>query len=258
MKIDSDYRAVWVASVPRTGSMWTFNVVRDLLRGAGRAVRPEVVPHADAEMEAIGRAAIVVGDGVAVLKVHSRIPADLPHSFYLVTRRDLRDSLVSFMRFTHCDFDGGLRFLAGAVRLERHYGRFPADRSLQIEYGDIIARPEAVVRTIARRLGIEAGAFLAAEIVERYSKPNVEARLIERERLLRQKLDARQPLDVREFVPLPDHSLRAFDLATGFQSGHVSAYEEGDWRHILSPEQRAAVEGLIGTLRAGSASRAAS
>jgi hypothetical protein len=243
--IISDLRAVWVASAPRTGSMWTFNVVRDLVRGTGRQVLPEIVPHADEEMEAIGQAGIAARDGFYVLKVHSRLARDLPASFYVITHRDVRDSLVSFMRFMHCDFAAGLRFVASAIRLEQHYAGLPPARRLHVDYTDIVAAPEAVAGRVARRLGIEVSAFRIAEIVERYSKPRVEARLIAQEHALRQKLEARQPLDVREFVPLPDHTLRAFDLETGFQSGHVSAYQEGDWRQILTAAQKAAVTGLI-------------
>src|SRR5438309_1200344 len=105
VKIGEDIKAVWVASVPRTGSMWTFNVVRDLVRSTGRAVQPEIVPHADEEMEAIGTAGLGdPGEAVYVLKVHTRVPADMARSCYVVTRRDLRDSVVSFMRFTKTDF----------------------------------------------------------------------------------------------------------------------------------------------------------
>ncbi len=91
MKLGEDVRAIWVASVPRTGSMWTFNIVRDLVRSAGRQVLPEIVPHADHEMEAIGKAGIAVSDDATyVLKVHTAIAQDLPKSFFIVTRRDFQ------------------------------------------------------------------------------------------------------------------------------------------------------------------------
>src|SRR3569623_55956 len=68
VKIGDDVRAVWVASVPRTGSMWTYNVASDLVRSPGRQVLPESVPHADEEMEAIGRQGLATsGKGVYVL-----------------------------------------------------------------------------------------------------------------------------------------------------------------------------------------------
>jgi len=251
VKIGEDIKAVWVATVPRTGSMWTFNVLRDLVRATGRPVQPEIVPHADEEMEAIGQVGIADrSEAIYVLKVHTRIAADLARSCFVVTRRDLRDSIVSFMRFTKTDFDAGLRFLAGAVRLERHFATFPPERTIVIDYAEIIARPEAVITELGRRLSLDVSPALVAELVQRFSKDSVQARLVEREQALREKIGARQPVDVREFVHSGDRSLRAFDVTTGFQSGHVSAYREGDWRHILTPEQQQAVEALIAAERA--------
>lgn len=245
MAIGGDIGAIWIASVPRTGSMWTFNVVRDLVRSTGTAVRPELVPHDDAEMEAIGRAGIAAADGVYVLKVHTHIPADLARSLYVVTHRDLRDSLVSFMRFAHRDFDAGLRFVAGAIRSEQHFSTFPAERRLDLDYAAIVGEPEQVVATLAARLAIPVLPELVAEIVGRYSKANVRDRIVSREQALREQIAARQPVDRRDFVPQEDRSLRAFDTETGFQSGHVSDYRDGDWRKILTADQQARLEALI-------------
>ena len=233
-----DIRAIWIASAPRTGSMWTFNVVRDLVRLTGRPVLPEIVPHDDAEMEQLGHAGIAANDGTYVLKVHTRLPVNLPHSFYVVTHRQIRDSIVSFMRFTHADFEAGLRFAAGAIRLEQHFAGFPTGRALQIAYRDIVGQPEAVVRALAKALAVELGDGDAESIVARYAKDKVQARLVAREQELRQQIGAGQAVDVR-----------AFDMTTGFQSGHVSAYREGDWRTILTREQQAAIAALIADAR---------
>jgi hypothetical protein len=245
LAIGGDIRAIWIATVPRTGSMWTFNVVRELVRSTGAAVRPELVPHDDTEMEAIGRAGIATDDGVYVLKVHTHIAADLPHSLYVVTHRDLRDSLVSFMRFAHRDFDAGLRFVAGAIRSEQHFSTFPVARRLDLDYGRIVAEPAAVVTALAARLAIPAPPEVIAEIVARYSKSRVRDRVVSREQALRDRIAAHQPVDRRDFVPQEDHTLRAFDTETGFQSGHVSDYRDGDWRTLLTAGQQARLEALI-------------
>lgn len=250
MKIGDDIKAIWIASVPRTGSMWTFNIVRDLVRSTGRQVLPEIVPHADEEMEAIGKVGIAAADDAAyVLKVHTPIPADLEKSCFIVTQRDPRDSLVSFMRFNKCDFDSGLRFLAGAVRLDRHYAGFPPERTIVVAYGDITSRSAMVISEISRRLSIEVDATLTTTLIERYSKSNVQSRLVEREGALRTKISSKQPVDIRDFVPSMDKSIRAFDTETGFQSGHVSDYKDGDWREILTPAQQRVVEKLIADVR---------
>jgi hypothetical protein len=240
-----DISAIWVASVARTGSMWVFNVLRELVRLDGGSPRPEIVPSTDDEMEAIGKAGIAAGDGPYVLKVHTRIPADLPHSLFVVTHRDLHDSIVSFMRFAKADFDQGMRFLASSLRLEEHYATFPPQRALHLQYRDIIGAPETVIAILATTLGISADRAAIASIAQHFSKDSVRARLAERETALRDKLDNDEPIDQREFVQHHDGTLRAFDAETGFQSGHVSAYREGDWRRILTPAQQQAIDDLI-------------
>ncbi|HVW91359.1 MAG TPA: sulfotransferase [Devosia sp.] len=250
MAISPDLRTIWVATVPRTGSMWTYNVVRELVRSTGRTPLPEIVPQSDEDNEAIGRAGIAAGDGLYVVKLHARIPQDLPHSFFVVTHRDLRDAMISFMRFTKGDFHAGLRFVAGAMRMERHFSGFPDDRRLDIQYPDIVDRPAEVVAAIAGRLGIEASATTVAAILEGFSKEKVQERIAAREKALSERIAARQPVDRRDFVPMSETQIRAFDTATGFQSGHVSAYREGDWRKILSPAQQAEVEALMAEIRA--------
>lgn len=250
MAISPDLRTVWVATVARTGSMWTYNIIRALIRSTGRTPLPEVVPQGDAENEQIGRRGIAAGDGLYVVKVHIRIPQDLPYSLFIVTHRDLRDAMVSFMRFTGGDFEAGLRFIAASMRLERHFAGFPADRRLDIQYLDIISRPAEVAAEIAARLGIEAAPATIAGILDGFSKEKVQARVASREQALRDKIAAQQPIDRREYVPISETRLRAFDTETGFQSGHVSAYREGDWRHILTTHQQADVEALIAEMKA--------
>ena len=251
MKLGEDVRAIWVASVPRTGSMWTFNIVRDLVRSTGRQVLPEIVPHADEEMEAIGKAGISAPDDATyVLKVHIPISAELEKSCFIVTKRDPHDALVSFMRFTKCDFDFGLRFLASAIRLDRHFATFPADRTIVLAYPDIVSRPKDVISEICAKLSIDADNPIIYTLIERYSKSSVQARLVEREGALKAKISNKQPVDKRDFVPSMDNnSIRAFDTETGFQSGHVSAYQDGDWRRILTQAQQWAVEQLIADVR---------
>ena len=99
-KLGTDIKAVWIASVPRTGSMWTFNITRELVRAAGFGVVPDLVPNNDEEMVRIGgeRVDAPASREVAVLKIHVRMRPDTPLSLFIVPRRDLRDSRVSSPR----------------------------------------------------------------------------------------------------------------------------------------------------------------
>jgi hypothetical protein len=228
--------------------MWTYNVVRELVQTTGRRALPEIVPQSDAEMEAIGRAgAVASGEDICVLKVHERIATDLPNSCYVVTRRDIRDTMMSFMRFMVVDFENGLHFVRSAIESENHLATFPPTRSIIIDYTDIVDEPAAVVGEIARRLSIAVTPAQVEAIVTRFSKPSVAARIAEKDQRLRQRISALQPVDRRDVIVLGMKKFRAFDKETGFQTGHVSDYQEGDWRHILTAEQQARLEAVIAT-----------
>jgi hypothetical protein len=84
-------------------------------------------------------------------------------------------------------------------------------------------------------------------IVRGLSKEKV-ALLIERkERDIIRRAREDSPIKADEVVVLGPKNMRAFDTATGFQSGHVSNYREGDWKRILTEEQKSRIEVLVGT-----------
>ena len=53
-------------------------------------------------------------------------------------------------------------------------------------------------------------------------------------------------IDMREIVYFSRDNYRAFDRRTGFQTGHVSKYQSGDWRHILTADEQRVVWERIG------------
>ena len=43
-----------------------------------------------------------------------------------------------------------------------------------------------------------------------------------------------------------DNTLRAYDTETGFQSGHVSSYHDGDWKKVLTQDQQVRMYDVLG------------
>lgn len=243
---EREVKAIWVASVPRTGSMWTFNIARELVRAAGETLVPEVVPRDDEKMIEIGSAHIETqSEGLAVLKVHVRLHPDVPRSRFIVPQRDVRDALMSFMRFTHADFERGLEFVRGAVLIDRHYRHFPREKLLLLDYTRIVGTPLAVAAEIAVFMGLKVDSAQLEKIVATYDKASVRKRIAAREAEIIDRRDAGLSVSEDDWVPSNDGALRAFDPATGFQSGHVSDYVEGGWREILTEAQKRAVEALM-------------
>ncbi len=247
VKPGSDIKAIWIASVPRTGSMWTFNVTRELVRTAGLTLVPELVPRADEDMVRIGAEHVGAphSRGVAVLKVHLRLQQEVPRSLFIVPRRDLRDSLVSFMRFTSCDFERGLVFLKAARIIETHYSSFPSQRRLLVDYAEIVSAPGRVAGAIARFIGVQPEEKLLTGIVATLSKENVARRIAGKDEEIASRRLRGLPVAANETIAPPGGQFRVFDAATGFQTGHVSDYVDGSWRDLLTAEQKVRVDALL-------------
>jgi sulfotransferase family protein len=248
MKLGEEVKVIWVVSAPRCGSMWVFNVTRQIVRAAGFEVLPSLVTQSDEAMMAAAREGgrDPAADRVRVLKLHGTCP-DFPFVRFIAPRRDIRDSVVSFMRFMRCDFETAVSECAvPAITINRYYDAVSPDRKLIIDYREIIAHPAKTAYMIARFLQAQLPWQTTDKIAGDLSKENV-ARLMERKEsdLNRRNREGR-PIAQDELVVLGPGNVRAFDIETGFQSGHVSDYEEGSWTGILTTDQKSRLEKLIG------------
>ena len=149
-------KLVLVASMPRSGSMWTFNVVRDMFRHLGTEVLPEEVPYLEQVNLQIAEQAVndPAPAGMHVLKTHQPVNV-FPQARFIATHRDVRDAMISFMRFMDFDFERGLEAAAGMAELSDHFRQFPDDVALQVEYSDIKGRPVDVARSVRNFLRLD-------------------------------------------------------------------------------------------------------
>jgi hypothetical protein len=247
---DQTIRVVWIASLPRTGSMWTTNVVRELVRQSGATVLPPTVIKSDEGSVAFGRAHLAGGDaGVAVLKAHVP-PVASPAARCIVTQRDLRDVVVSMMRFQHLDFDEMAKALPSYVQCGKADYYYPAGPNRLVQqYATMLADPIGTIRTIARFLGLTVGEDAIAAIATKLSKENVRQRIADVEKALVARSQSGQAIDPADLVLMRNNRARAYDHETGFQTGHVSDYREGDWQQILTDEQKARIDAAIAAAR---------
>lgn len=231
----------------RSGSMWSFNVTRELFRAAGYRVLPERVPRRK-DKDAVTEQALSDNDvdAIWVLKTHEIVQRDLPQCRFICTHRDLRDALVSFKNFMQCSFDNAVQAMISAARVSDCYRELGGDRVLHLDYTDIIRHPDEIVRRIGAFCSIDPGNAARADIVTRFSKANVRRLIAETETDIVARLRANSDVDNDEIVSLVNGRTRVMDLATGFQGGHVTDYRDGDWRQILTAEQRRLVQATFG------------
>ncbi len=121
------------------------------------------------------------------------------------------------------------------------------DASWSSTIGRILERPEEVGGQICDFLGLAVPPAEIAAAAASLSKDKVAARIKSVETSIKQREQAGVAVGDAEFVRDLDTGWeRAFDVETGFQSGHVSDYRDGDWRHILTREQQTALDQILG------------
>lgn len=241
---ESHYKVVWISTAVRTGSMWLFNVTRAVLRCAGRTVLPERVPQREEQIfEMAQRDAWTdtTPGSVWVFKVHFALRSDLPQSRFITTIRDPRDVVVSYRRFQDTTFEHALGAGDDVVRCAELYRDCPPTVLLTIDYRDIEDRPRDVINRIGAFLEVPVAADDAARVAEEFSRERVRQRIESTTQSVLQRLQRNAPVAADEVVPVRGRIIRAYDVETGFQTGHLSDAPSGSWRTLLSEEEKRVV-----------------
>lgn len=227
--------------MPRSGSMWAFNIIRELYFLEGFDVVPDRIPHTDLDMIECGNANAYNRNlnQVAILKIHSRIEVPPYPAKFVVTSRDPRDALISFMRFTGCDFETGLASLIEWTKTCDHYNSYPSEITCLLDYGEIRDAPDNSIKKIADFLGLDLSDNVCNEIKTKFSKENVGRNIEDNDLRYQQKKSKQIEVAADEVVKgnLPNSVERVFDVKTGFQTGHTSNYVDGDWQEMLTASQ---------------------
>jgi hypothetical protein len=229
--------------------MWAFNVARSLLREAGLAVLPHPIPTTDEQTVNLAREALkdTSPNNVWCLKVHSILQNPSPVNGFITTVRDPRDALVSFMRFTRCDFEYALWSAGIWTKVCDYYRDLPREFSLCLDFEAIITEPMNVAGSINTFLGLGLSTPNIADAVAEFRREKVRQRV----NAIQQDFERRRETgdgDVADMlVPNMDGTTRVRDPATGFQSGHVADYyNPGDWRVLLTADQKKRLDQTIG------------
>lgn len=239
------FKVVWVAGMPRSGSMWTFNVVRELVRHAGFRVLPEEIQLSDQDSAAYANREIPANrdpGAIFILKMHAFLHSLPSNNLVITNMRDIRDALMSFMRFMHVDFDQALGAYKGNMRLADHYLAFPEAQRMILRYEELTASPAETVARIAARMGIDIDDSAADEIAATFSKEKVKALTESKDRQYQRTSEGAQLPAGEILLRRGDGTPATIDRKTGFQSNHVSDYQDGTWRQSLSEDQIGALE----------------
>ena len=94
--------SLWISTTPRTGSMWLYNVTREILKLSRINVLPVKIPKSSQKFFEIFEKQSLIDQNDSnkyVFKIHKILKPNLPRSKILTTIRDPRDVCISFKEF---------------------------------------------------------------------------------------------------------------------------------------------------------------
>jgi Sulfotransferase domain len=241
---------VLVAGTSRTGSMWTFNVTKAILEANGISVLPKQQPTEESHLLKQALASEDNGKDVYCIKTHYLLESPLAtkHAVKIICNiRDVRDACLSFMRFTHADFNQGTVVMNHMMKETDHWLNSFKDNLISIRYEDLTQSPHSVCRNISQFLEVELSEKDLQDIVKRFDKATVQAKLNSMSDV---KLDSEgRIIDSKlqsefETVQNLDGTFRIYDKTTAFQSNHITSNADGEWRTYFDKNQIAMLNGL--------------
>lgn len=234
------FKVIWVAGMPRSGSMWTYNVVRALAKRAGYRVLPETVFVTDGDACAYANREIAANQDpmtVFVIKIHARLEPLPAGDFVITNLRDPRDAVISYMRFMRIDFDQALSAIRINLDIADHYQSLSEERRMVLRYEDMTGSPLETVASTAERVGLGADQEAAVDIASQFGKDKVKAMIQMRDRRYHEAGNDDRPFFGEMLLGRGDGDVTTMDRTTGFQTDHVSDYQDGSWHQFLSADQ---------------------
>jgi hypothetical protein len=227
-----------VAGMPRSGSMWTYNVARALLTCDKKVVLPRDIPPDETSLIEEAFSSPPEDNVFYCIKSHFAIKPNLLNTRIIFNYRDVRESMLSFMRFMHCDFERGLKVAESMMSLADFYFEQHPNNILRLRYERIVHEPVEVIEEINQFLDLHVTSDDIHKISERFSKENIK-KLIDSFNSMGSDTPALRPELQKDFELIPnlDGSFRIYDKKTAFQSNHIT--ESGArWRTELTEEQK--------------------
>ena len=248
----SKFNTVWVTGTPRTGSMWTTNVIRELYLTKRYALHPQEQLQYEREWLNLFRDHAIADTSANsryVLKIHTLLNPNLPKSKFVVNTRNPYDICASFFDFTKCDLDRAIEVALNHRSVMEHYNSFRSGLLFVVKYEDLELDTINLILALSEFIECGISKAMARVISSKYNKRAIKKLIKRTESEVQRKIREKDYVHNKMVVGRADGSFRSFDLDTGFQSGHISRRNSGEWRNSFSQKQIAvvisALDGLV-------------
>ena len=238
-----NYKSIIVASAPRTGGMWTYNVLREIFLNLKKNIIPLNIPQDDNQMLNYHLKNLKSSnDSISIIKIHKLIKKEYTNKTkILINIRDPRDAAISykrFMKFKNYSFQQTINFIKNSIDLIWYYRKnFDKENFLEIDFKDIIDNPRKIFPKLEKFLNLEIKQKMVDKIIKKFSKKKISEILKKNENDLIKLIEKKQQISRKNLIILSKDNVRIFDEKTGFQTGHISNYKEGDWKQHFSNDE---------------------
>ena len=229
----------WISTTPRTGSMWLYNVTREILKLSNINVIPIKVPKSNQEFFQIFKKQAIIDQNNSnkyVLKVHHILRPNLPRSKILSLIRDPRDICISYKEFMKTDFSTALKATKSILDYERTYKTYDKNYLKFFRYENIENKTIKKILEIANFIGYKINLEIADEIRLKYDKETIK-KITKKNDKNFTKIRDKEDFYKSNIVYLSKDNYRSFDTKTGFQTNHISNRKSGDWKRSFSKKE---------------------
>lgn len=235
----TDLNCIWVATVPRTGSMWTTNVVREIFTSANYNSLPKIVIKSDIDILNFYNSTVINDlnkSNKYVLKIHKKLTVLPPRSKIITNIRNPYDICASFHEFMKCDLDRSIAVAADLSVWINYYKKL--DKNLfQIRYENIEKNPISIIEDLANYCEVKINKSEINSIDFKFNKKNVQELIKKNHDEMEIQTKKNLNIDQEKIVKLSNGYYRYIDSNTGFQSGHISKRNSGEWKKVFSPQE---------------------
>ena len=171
-----NFNTTWIAGTPRTGSMWTSNIVREIFKLSGYKVKPEKQFKNDKDyIQTYLDKSIPEKSSTNryVFKVHTPLKLNLPRSKYIINIRNPYEICASFYKFMKCDLDKAIKVAKRHSDVVNYYTQMSKGNLLTIKYENIESNAINTVKEVALFLKINLTEQNAELVSNKFSKEKV-------------------------------------------------------------------------------------
>ena len=231
-----EFNSIWIASVPRTGSMWTTNIIREIFLEGNLNVFPKNQIQYDKDILNYYNSEAQLDDNKLnkyVLKIHSKLTVLPPRSKIITNIRNPYDICASHNEFMKCDVNKSILVASDLLNWVNYYKRLYKD-IFSVKYEDIENEPSVLIDKLTNFCKTSLSKIQIEKIALKFSKNKILNLIKSNDEEIQRKIIKNEEIDQKKIVKFKNGSYRYFDINTGFQTGHISQRKSGEWRKVFS------------------------